>query len=1130
MPQIFLELDASGAVTGITQFSMASAEGADATDMLAGSTDAAGSSIDGMAAKLIGAAGAVVSIAVAIQQLEKSLNIFAEFDDKLRVAASFANATTEEFEQMGRAAAEAGATTSKTASEAAQGLAEFASRGFSVREQLEALVPAIRLAEAAQVGLGRATEVSSGILRGYGKDVSELERINDIIVGISGASAANLDFVGQAAKNAIPAARAVGEEFETVAAILGVLADQQFEAGQSGNAIKSILISLVGPTNKAQGALDKLGISTKDAAGNFIGIVPVLKQFKAANLGLTDSSTIFGREFATAALAITNSIGEVESDLELLKFGIDGITESTADFQQAGLNGAFRRLESATEAVYLAVGGQLAPVVQDIVILMTEFAGSASSAASATSGIITGVHALAQVLLGAFNAVDIVVDALTGLFSFAVNNSPLFRGLELIAEGLEKIGVIDVNPFEAARKGITEFAAAQDGSLERVQKRVEGLNSRFAKYQKNVSDNLESIKKQEAAERALTTASEGAATAAGKQAIAAGKSTREALQAAKAARKAYLVTAEAAKAQEAADKKSITTAEKRRVALEKQAKTVKEQALLYGATESAAQAAADSVLEAGEAANGITGTGPEALNNSLDQTIIKAGAAQTALAGIGDIGLPSGGGGEISYSVGLSTQQFDQKVTDLENKVSELNNNLTIAINSDSENVTALATELDKVEKKLADTTAIQGYNEQLRGLRKEYGKVHQFFLDRKLEIVTDREAEALIRGQINAVNDLKFSIEGVVPGLERVDGAWKQIPVTVNAAVVPAIETIGRLVDESVETGDSWRQIDGVWNQVLPNGVLLVEKMNGTLSAGTEIAYGFGQAVAGAAQAASGEISPVEEALKKVEDQIIKTQNAAGSLKFDQLATQTGALNTVKAEIKALNKSLKGVSTTSEESEKAVKRLLQLEVVKSQLSKNISGLKKEIFGTGEESKKTGKKAKKAAADIAQIPKATEKAAQAVRGLAAANEELEQTQGDIARAAWSASKTFTTTSTNDIDSINAKIEKLKEEEKVIQRMNDIIFGKQADFTGINFKARDKTLGQEQIQDLENKKFEIRMEKFIKSKLGATDLSDASSVAPSQAKPQTTINNNFYGMDRSDAVDISKESTRQLARA
>ena len=1105
MPQIYLEIDASGAVKGIRQYSSAASKGADATDKLGKSTDKAGGGLEGMVAKAAAAAAAVVSIGVAVQQLGKSLTIFSDFDDQLRVAASYAGATADQFSAMGRAAAEAGATTSKTASQAAQGLAEFASRGFSVREQIEALVPAIRLAEAAQVDLARATEVSSGILRGYGKDVSELERINDIIVGISGASAANLNFVGEAAKYAVPAARAVGIELEEVAAILGVLADQQFEAGQSGNALKNFLIALTGPTSQAQAALDKLGVSTRDAQGNFLGLVPIFKQLNKANLDLTDSTAIFGRYFTTAALAVTKSIGEVESDLDLLKNGIDGITESTAEFQQAGLGGSFRRLGSAIEAVYLAIGNQLAPIIQDVAGYLTDFASNASSAASATSSIITGVHALAQVLLGMYNAIDIAVDGLTGLFSFVVNTSPLYRGLELVAEGLEKIGAIDVNPFEAARKELNEFAAAQDGSFDRAQNRVEKLNAQFAKYQKKVQDNLKASQQAEAAEKALTAAAEAAATAAGKQAIAAGKSAEEALKAAESARKAYLTSALAAKEQKIADQKAAIAAEKRRKVLEKQAATVKKQALSYGATESAAQAAADKVLEVGQAADGITGAAPDALNNSLDKTVQKAEAAQTALAGIGDTSLPSGAGGEISYSVGLSTGDYERKVSELKQSIRTLNNEYQVKINFDPEGAEILQSELQKAKKQLSDTQAIQRYNEQLRGLQAQYREVKQEFAGGKLEIITDREAEAQIRGQIAAVTELKLSVDGVIPGLERVDGVWKQIPQSVTAAVEPAVASLGQFVNKAGELETTWRNINGTWTEVLPNGIVLVDKMTETLYAGEVAANNFGQAVAGAAQAASGNISPVEKVLKSVEDQIIKTQNAAGSLKLDQLATQTGAFNAVSAEISGLRKKIKTLNPASAEAEAAVKRLLQLEAVKSELSRNISNLKKEIYETGEEAKRTGSKAAAAAEQIAKIPAQTKSAVQAVEELAAANEKLAVSNERIQLGVSRAAGTFSFSTAESIEGINARIKNLKE---TIKELNSI------ESYGV-----DTSNLQDSVRRLEEKKSQMKLENFIKNNSGV-----------SGGAKEMTVNNNFYGMDRSDAVDVSKESARQLARA
>ena len=48
MPQIYLEIDASGAVKGIKQYSRAASDGADATDKLAGTADKAGGGLAGM--------------------------------------------------------------------------------------------------------------------------------------------------------------------------------------------------------------------------------------------------------------------------------------------------------------------------------------------------------------------------------------------------------------------------------------------------------------------------------------------------------------------------------------------------------------------------------------------------------------------------------------------------------------------------------------------------------------------------------------------------------------------------------------------------------------------------------------------------------------------------------------------------------------------------------------------------------------------------------------------------------------------------------------------------------------------------------------------------------------------------
>lgn len=1117
---------AERATTGVQRYSKEASDSAKSTRKLTDSAGKAETILGDLEKRLLATAAAYVGISQGIQLVGRAITTFSGFDKELRVAASYAQATSDEFRAMGAAAKEAGATTSKSASESAQGLSELASRGFSVKEQIAALVPTIRLAEAAQTDLAKATATSSGILRGFGKDVSELERINDVIVGISGISAANINFVGAAAKYAVPAARAAGEEFESVAAVIGVLADQQFEAGQSGNAFKNFLISVADPTARAAAELQKLGVETRNADGTMKGIIPIFEQLKDSNLDLVGASRIFGREFASAAVAVAGSIDEVNRDFNTLKTSVDGLTESTAEFQQGGLSGSLALLESATEGAFIAIGENLTPVIKDVAEGLAGFASNAGKVASVTTGLITGIEVLSQGFLGIYNTADIAVDGITGLLSLAVSNFPLYRGLELVAEGLEKIGVIEVNPFKEARKSIEEFAKAQDGSLARTQKRIEELNAKFAGYKRTITDSAAETERAAAAERNLAAAADKAGEAAGRQALAAGKSVEEALKAAQAATQAYTTQAEASRKQEEADKKATEAAAKRKTALEKQAAAVKKQALSFGATETAAQAAADKIIDAGIAADSVTGTGVDGLNDSLDETVEKAGQAKTALINIGSIGAAGAPtGGEISYSVGLSTGDYDKKIRELKEDVRAFNNEYQVVINTDPTAAEELRVKLEETRSELRNTQAIQDYNKQLSELRSEYRKTHQEFLGGKLTIDTDPAASAAIQAQINAVNKLKLSTEGLIPGMERVNGVWQQLPNTVAAAVQPAVASLGSMSDASGEIEIQWQQVGDTWRQVLPDGTVLIEDMNGVLHAGKEVAEDYGDAVAGIPGKAGG-LSEVEKVLNEVEGQIKKTTEAAGTLKLDQLAASTGALNAVKGEISDLRKEIKTLDPTSAEATEAVKKLLSLEAVRGELSDKVSDLKKEIYDTGEESKKTGKKAAKAAKEIEKIPSATKKAADSVGKLAAATGELAassaeivQTQGDVARAAFSAAKTFTLTSSNNIEGINAEIAALKEEQRIIKEMNEIIFDR-AHWTMKNQYARD--IQQEEIQELEYKKFALKAEAQKEAFFG--DKFDMTGFG------KTEITNNFYDTDRSDAENITSNQKRMGARA
>lgn len=1114
------------------------------------------SSLGGLAKKALAVGTAYLTVASGIEQISKATNLFVGFDDALRVASSYAGVldeTSQEFGAMATAAKEAGATTSASTTTAAQALGELTSRGLSAQQAISALTPTIRLAEAAQADLGKAAAVSSGIMAGLGKDVSYLSRINDIIVGISGASALNLDAVGDAAKYAVPAARAAGEELESMMSVIGVLVDQQFEAGQSGNAYKNMLISLIKPSTEAASELARMGVSVKDSAGNFIGLLPVLDQFKARNLNLQQSTAIFGREWATAALAATNSISEIRKDTNYLKNDIDGITQTASKFQQGGLGGAFRELESAVEAVYIAVGEQLAPVFKEVAGDLTKYTSNTSAAVTASGLAIDAFALMTNGLLAVHVASAGAIDGLSGLAAFGANFTPMYRGIELIADGLKLIGAIDSNPLEAWRKDLNAFAREQDGAASRAQAFTEKVNNKLAEYRKLVDDANASRERSVQHEKALATAAEAAGVAAGKAAASQGKSFTEAAAAAEAGKKSYLEQAKAAEQKQAADAKSTASATTAKAALEEQAAAIKQQAMSYGYTAEQAQAAADKVLATGKAADGVSSVGVDGLNSSLDKTTAKAQAAGTALSGIGGGAAPEApAGGIVSFTADLDLSPYEEKAAKLRSSVAALDAEISSKSNLTApqfrglvDQLSGLQAEYSKAQVELEKQQGIDSLNQKLKETRSELSQTRQTFADGKLVIDTDPAATAALQGQVQALNDAKLAAGAMGAGFEYVNGVLTNI----SPAAAAAKAAYEGLADSSGNIETKWRKIDGVWTEVLPNGEKLVDAVNKKMAEGVAAAGEFGGAVAAATgQIASGS-AEADKIIASLTGSVEDAAAKAGTLKFDELKNSTTALEVVRAQIKSLEKDIETFGITSKEGQAAVAGILKLEAVESSAQAKIKALHDEIYGTGEEAKKT-------AAAVSEIPSAAATASAAVSDLAAANKELADSADGI-KAAGETIKEFGKIQTGVFSFSQGKsleemtqneLEKYTESQKQIadalKSQSDILNKNNVWLTADHqdLIERDKTLA-----SYYDEYFKAQMEKLkraadtfvsgveessrtVRRGTAVTVAAGETGTGRVEATTQYPATYNFYGYDRSDAADIVSRSNRAARRA
>ena len=154
-----------------------------------------------------------------------------EFEASMSKVQAVMGASAEELKALEKAARDAGAKTTKSASEAANALEYMGLAGWSVKESQEALMPVLRLSEAASMDLGLTSDLVTDSMSSLGLKMSEvgqsgLENYLDMVAKTSNSSNTSIQqlmegliVVGGTAKN-------LGVPMEELNAIMGVMANR----------------------------------------------------------------------------------------------------------------------------------------------------------------------------------------------------------------------------------------------------------------------------------------------------------------------------------------------------------------------------------------------------------------------------------------------------------------------------------------------------------------------------------------------------------------------------------------------------------------------------------------------------------------------------------------------------------------------------------------------------------------------------------------------------------------------------------------------------------------------------------------------------------------------------------------
>ncbi len=425
--------------------------------------------------------------------LRKSIITISSFENTMAELQGVTSATGEEMAQFTERARQLGATTRFSASQAAEGLLALSRAGFDVAESNAAIADTLNLATAAQLDLGRASEITSNTIRQFGLEAKEAGRVSDVMVNTANSANTNVGALAESLKFAGVTAGSFNISIEETTAALGAMADVGLRGGIAGRGLSMAMTKLVAPTEQAKKALYEMGVTMRSVNPEKVGIIDAFRTLRDAEMSSAQAAKIFGNAQLKSVLALTKSIDRME-ELEKLNEKSAGTARRNAKLIESTLSGAYKELKSAIEEASLSAGDKgFLGVLKETVRFSTDVVRVLTGVEAGTKSVFRSAQIQANrfikfwkigftEIVGGWKLIGVVakhVAMLTGNFFIGSVNTVL-EGTRMmisgIMTGMEKVLTAMEKPASFVDK---EFAQAIQGASSSVRNFRNEANEAF---------------------------------------------------------------------------------------------------------------------------------------------------------------------------------------------------------------------------------------------------------------------------------------------------------------------------------------------------------------------------------------------------------------------------------------------------------------------------------------------------------------------------------------------------------------------------------------------------------------------------------------------------------------------------
>lgn len=395
----------------------------------------------GLARSMGGLASAIGGAAAATQFLNNSVAAARTFEAAISDLSAITGATGEDLEFLAAASRQFGATTTLSATEAANAFKLIASAKPDLLGNADALArvtrEAITLSEATGEDLASSANTLGNALNQFGEGAESSTRFINVLAEGSRLGASGVGEISEALKNSGVAAAEAGLSFEETNAVLQTFSTVGIRGSEAGTALRSVMVALERSADR-------------ELRPSVVGLNTALENLSARNLDTTQAVKLFGQEHFIAANVLIKNREQVAGLTQAL-------TGTNAAYEQAStrtdnFQGDLTALGSAYEGLQISVGQ-----------LLIETLGLRDGTQSLTEGI--------QNFISAGGGIEDVKD--------------LFQAIsDTVVDGVDFISIY-VEQWQQAFSGVGDGLADLTGSFQDELNLIGGfLSELFDFYQK----------------------------------------------------------------------------------------------------------------------------------------------------------------------------------------------------------------------------------------------------------------------------------------------------------------------------------------------------------------------------------------------------------------------------------------------------------------------------------------------------------------------------------------------------------------------------------------------------------------------------------------------------------------------